>query len=71
VITVTAYGPIVDFDGTGKKDIFQDYARRVFKRMGYQVIKFSDSRVYHNSGGSIHCGTNAIRLLPVDAWWTS
>jgi Protein-arginine deiminase (PAD) len=71
VITGAAYGPIVNFDGTGKKDLFQDYARRVFHRMGYRVVKFTDSRIYHNSGGSIHCGTNAIRLLPVDAWWTT
>ena len=69
VIAGKAYGPVVDFDGTGKKDIFQDYARRVFHRMGYKLIKFTDARIYHNSGGSIHCGTNVIRQLPVDPWW--
>jgi hypothetical protein len=69
VVSGKAYGPRVDLFGTGKKDVFQDYARRVFQRAGYRQIKFTDATIYHNSGGSVHCATNTIRRLPTDAWW--
>jgi Protein-arginine deiminase (PAD) len=69
VITGTSYGPRVDLDGQGKRDLFQDYARKVFLRAGYKQIRFADSTLYHNAGGSIHCGTNAIRELPESLWW--
>jgi hypothetical protein len=70
VITGQAFGPRVDFDGLGKRDLFQDYARRVFQSVGYRAIRFTDSTLYHNAGGSIHCGTNAIRKRPSSLWWS-
>ncbi len=70
VISGKAYGPRVNFDGTGPRDIMQDYARQVFQRMGYRSIRFVDSITYHNAGGSVHCATNAIRFLPTQDWWS-
>jgi Protein-arginine deiminase (PAD) len=61
--------PRVDLDGLGKRDLFQEYARKVFLRAGYKQIRFVDSTLYHNAGGSIQCGTNAIRKLPTSLWW--
>jgi hypothetical protein len=49
--------------------LFQDYARKVFLRASYKQIRVADPTLYYNAGGSIHCGTNAIRKIPSSLWW--
>ena len=69
VVTGKAYGPGVNWNGTGNRDIFQDYANNTYKKAGFTRIVEVDSRLYHNGSGNIHCGTNVIRSLPTDNWW--
>lgn len=69
VITGRAFGPKVKWNGSVATDLFQDYATKVFGAGGYTRTVFTDARIYHDSSGSVHCGTNAIRELPTDDWW--
>lgn len=71
VITGETFGPKVNWDGAGKRDLFKDYVADVFTRTGYTNVLFTNANVYHDSGGSIHCGTNAIRDVPDFDWWTA
>ena len=59
----------MNFDGSGKKDLFDAYATAAFKSAGYTKIFFADTRVYHDASGGIHCGTNVIRSIPSGKWW--
>jgi hypothetical protein len=68
-VTGTTFGPKVNWNGTGASDLFGDYVTDVFHRAGVRNVVFADSTVYHNSGGSIHCGTNTIRKIPDAQWW--
>jgi hypothetical protein len=69
VVTGKAYGPQVNWNGNGKSDLFQAYANATFKGVGYKTVEFTDTRLYHDSGGGIHCGTNALRALPTTRPW--
>ncbi|MGC4032007.1 MAG: protein-arginine deiminase family protein [Tepidisphaeraceae bacterium] len=69
VITGKAFGPRVTWNGGTKSDLFQDYVGRAFAGGGYTNVVFTDSRVYHDAAGSIHCATNVIRETPTDKWW--
>jgi hypothetical protein len=69
VVTGRAYGPKVRWNGSTATDLFQGYATSVFREGGYGKVFFADARIYHNSSGSVHCATNAIRTLPSDKWW--
>ncbi|QOV90295.1 protein-arginine deiminase family protein [Humisphaera borealis] len=69
VITGKAQGPKVAWRGGTASDILEDYAAAVFRGAGYTTVRFADAAIYHNSGGSIHCGTNAIREIPTEKWW--
>jgi len=40
-----------------------------FKAAGFTKVFFADARLYHDSSGSLHCGTNVIRALPPGKWW--
>ena len=71
VITGRAYGPVVKWNRSQASDLFQDYATAAFKAGGYTNIVVTDARVYHNSSGSVHCATNAFRVVPVENWWLS
>ena len=71
IVTGKTFGPMVDWNGTGKRDLFGDYVTSVFNRAGIRAVEFTDSTPYHNSGGSIHCGTNTIRQIPDADWWTA
>jgi hypothetical protein len=59
----------VKWNGSVASDLFQGYAAAAFKEGGYTKVVFADARIYHNSSGSVHCATNAIRTLPADKWW--
>ncbi len=61
VVTARSYGPMVDIDGSGAKDIFDIYVGRAFKSGGYDKIQLVDARMYHNGSGGVHCGTNVFR----------
>ena len=69
VITGKAFGPKVKWNGSVASDLLQDYATAAFKGGGYTNVVFTDARIYHDSSGSVHCATNAIRALPTDDWW--
>lgn len=69
IITGRAYGPKVNWNGSGNRDLFQDYANTTFTRAGYTRIVLADTRLYHDGSGDIHCGTNVIRDLPTLNWW--
>ena len=72
VVTGDTYGPEVDFDGMGAKDILEEYVTKMFVRSGYTEadIHFADARLYHNLCGSLHCGTNVQREVPdTYNWW--
>ena len=69
VVSGKAYGPKVNWSGRGSTDLFQDYTQSAFRAAGYLQIVFTDSRLYHDAGGSLHCGTNVIRLAPAAKWW--
>ncbi|MEA2735848.1 MAG: protein-arginine deiminase, partial [Humisphaera sp.] len=70
VVTGGSYGPRVNFDGSGvKKDLFDAYAIAAFRAAGFTKIFFADARLYHDSSGSLHCGTNVIRTMLSAKWW--
>ncbi len=71
VVTGRAFGPKVKWNGAAVSDLFQGYASAVFKKGGYTKVVFADARIYHNSSGSVHCATNAIRALPSEKWWAA
>lgn len=71
IITGKAQGPKVAWKGGTAiaSDILEDYAAAVFRTAGYTSVRFTDAALYHNSGGSVHCATNAIRAIPAEKWW--
>jgi protein-arginine deiminase len=69
VVTGKAFGPKVAWRDSVRRDLLQDYVSATFRRAGYRTIEFADSTTYHNTGGNIHCGTNAIREIPRGPWW--
>jgi hypothetical protein len=69
VVVGRAYGPKVNWNGTGKTDLFEGYAGSVFRAAGYRNVVLADTRFYHDTGGSLHCGTNAIRATAAAKWW--
>lgn len=72
VVTGESRGPVVKWQSKRPaSDLFAGYATAVFKDAGYDRVVFADAAIYHNSSGSIHCATNAIRALPDEAWWTA
>ena len=47
---------------------------RLQRRSDPTIRQKLQQRPYHNGGGSIHCGTNALRLIPAadaDKWWNN
>lgn len=38
-------------------------------KAGYTNKIMADSRLYHDTQGSLHCGTNVRRILPALNWW--
>jgi protein-arginine deiminase len=52
-----------------KKDLFDAYATAAFRTAGFTKVFFADARLYHDSSGSLHCGTNVIRTMPSAKWW--
>ena len=69
VVTGNAFGPKVAWQDADKRDLLQDYVNVTFERGGYTAVEVVDSTTYHNSGGSLHCGTNTIREIPTRNWW--
>lgn len=69
VITGKAFGPEVDYDGSGIKPILDRYVAAMFAKAGYSNVVPVDSRYYHANCGDVHCGTNVLRALPTYDWW--
>ena len=69
VVTGKAFGPKIAWKDSTKRDLLEDYVVATFKKSGYSRVELVDSTTYHNNGGSLHCGTNAIREIPLDEWW--
>jgi hypothetical protein len=69
VVTGKAFGPKVNWNGQGGGDLFEAYTAATFRKAGYTSITFTDARLYHDSGGGLHCGTNALRAIPQADWW--
>ncbi|MDB5295176.1 MAG: protein-arginine deiminase type-2 [Phycisphaerales bacterium] len=70
-VTGNAYGPRVKWAGgtAAATDLLQAYADAAFRRVGYATVVHADSRLYHDAGGNLHCGTNAVRGVPAGKWW--
>ena len=69
IVAGKQFGPKVNWDGRGTSDLFEAYAAATFRKAGYANVAFTDARLYHDAGGGIHCGTNAIRAIPGAKWW--
>ena len=69
VVTGNAFGPEVAWQDETKRDLLQGYVNETFGRGGYTSVEVVDTTTYHNSGGSLHCGTNTIREIPARDWW--
>jgi hypothetical protein len=69
VVSGRAHGPRVHWNGSGSSDILESYATAAFKQVGYTRVVYTDTRLYHNASGDLHCGTNAIREIPSLKWW--
>jgi hypothetical protein len=69
VVTGRAFGPKVAWRDSINRDLLQDYVEEAFKGAGYNSVVTADSTTYHNAGGNLHCGTNAIRDVPDGSWW--
>ncbi|MFT3788177.1 MAG: protein-arginine deiminase family protein [Tepidisphaeraceae bacterium] len=70
VVTGETFGPRVRRSGTtAASDILRDYVTATFKRGGFTVVSYVDSRLYTLGSGGVHCGTNAVREIPDRAWW--
>ncbi|MBP5621932.1 MAG: hypothetical protein J6X44_07955 [Thermoguttaceae bacterium] len=43
------------------------------KKVGFVTVIACEESLYHNSMGSIHCGTNVLRKMPSSSygleWW--
>jgi hypothetical protein len=61
---------VADVNGS---DIFNWYVYQAATRAGFTEIIFCDEKLYHGGIGSIHCGTNVLRVIPGlgsgDEWW--
>ena len=69
VVTGRAFGPKVAWRDATRRDLLQDCVEATFTRAGYTAVEMVDSTTYHNAGGNVHCGTNAIREIPAGSWW--
>jgi hypothetical protein len=69
IVAGKQFGPRVNWDGRGASDLFEAYTAATFRKAGYASITFTDTRLYHDSGGGIHCGTNVMRAIPGAKWW--
>jgi hypothetical protein len=73
IVSGKAYGPKVNWNGQGASqgasDLFEAYTAATFRKAGYTSITFTDTRLYHDSAGGLHCGTNTLRAIPGAKWW--
>ena len=69
IVSGKSYGPRVNWNGQGTRDLFDDYTAATFWKAGYTRITLADTRLYHDSAGGIHCGTNTLRAIPGAKWW--
>lgn len=62
------YGPTV-----GSENIFNNYVIQATRKVGFTNVILNDELVYHLGTGSIHCGTNVLREIPLLGsdleWW--
>ena len=70
VVAGKAYGPQVNLDGSGQERPVRGLRRAPRSAPpASRKIVFADARLYHDASGSLHCGTNAIRVAPAAKWW--
>jgi hypothetical protein len=70
VLTAQSFGPQIDYNGSGIHSILGDYVDAMFRRSGYTTVLTADDRsAYSNYSGSLHCGSNVERTIPVFKWW--
>jgi hypothetical protein len=69
IVSGKQFGPKVNWNGRGASDLFEAYTAATFRKAGYTNVTFTDTRLYHDSGGGIHCGTNTLRAIPSAKWW--
>ena len=62
LFVANVHGPIVN--GT---NLFNWYVSEAAKRVGFTNVIVCEERAYHNWKGSIHCGTNVLRKMPLYA----
>ena len=70
VFTADTRSPVVDY-GTGARPILDDYVIKVYGLAGYgtERVHVVDDLAYHDDDGSLHCATNAQRVIPEAKWW--
>jgi protein-arginine deiminase len=57
------WGPVVDGE-----DVFGEEVKRVYGRVGMEVVWVDDYMTHHVRGGEVHCGTNVLRAVE-GGWW--
>jgi hypothetical protein len=72
VVTGMGYGPKIILPDSGISGIFEDCKTGTFKLAGMDEKKTfrAVGRWCHNNENFIHCGTNFIRDIPSDMWWS-
>jgi hypothetical protein len=43
---------------------------KAYRLSGYSNVIPTDQSYYDVHLGGVHCGTNFIRAIPTDKWWT-
>ena len=71
LLVARAHGPEVL---PGNVDIFEWYVDESATKVGFNNVLQCEEEIYHVGQGSIHCGTNVLRLIPdddTDKWWNN
>ena len=52
-------------------NIFNNYVKLAVRKVGFTNVNSCNETIYHDNNGSIHCGTNVLRVIPDDGfeWW--
>jgi protein-arginine deiminase len=66
VLAPDPFGPVID-----GKDIFKTQLEDALAPYKIIVHWIDDWNLYHRYAGEVHCGTNAARAIPAEAWWES
>jgi protein-arginine deiminase len=66
VAVADPHGPVVD-----GVDVFKAHLEAQLAPHGLRVHWVDDWNLFHRLAGNVHCGTNATRAVPEQAWWAA